>query len=346
MGRTNPHNLFCYHNLKPVTRSVCDCVGTRSRRLSYKRTYEERINKLARDLAFRFDADPLHKIDFIILFIAAREYKSVFRKFKSSETDALISECHHTYSTNADISYKTAFSKNTATHTIPVHRLKTLTYNDLFIMPRLERIMLQSSIILRSQRHMNLTYDRMLSACINQRSRRILNIGDGVSYHSSFLKRILDKLTWPAWTPQDIITVDMQPSIWQLQAEASNLKPQSSPQLLFRQMDATNMLFENHTFDLIVASFMIDDCHDHKHLLSEIRRVLRSGGICCISGHHADQALNAECLVYTMGDCHSNQSSLPDIKRICKLLDYETCDTYKNAHSWMLRLRKGNPEID
>jgi ubiquinone/menaquinone biosynthesis C-methylase UbiE len=177
-----------------------------------------------------------------------------------------------------------------------------------------------------------------LGAGIPASARTILNIGDGVPLHNSFLRRLVARADECGNSPH-IVSIDVGRDIFRLQREAIGRLAASSCTFAFHRQDARATFFRDDSFDAAVGSFMIDDCGDPLGLLRELGRVVGPGGTVCVSGHHLAPDVEADDFVHNYSDIHTEAVAVVGVIDLAARASLEVVDRLETPHAWGLVLR-------
>ena len=294
----------------------------------------EKIFAAAEYLKFRADLDPLYKQSFLTVLEAVRVHRKTFGEIPDPAIGHAVTDCLKTY----EHVRNWVLSDNQIDG--PDMEFPACTSWDQFArMSRSDRLRLQSALGRKNYRDMCEIYGYLLQS-IPTHARMIFNAGDGTPLEHSFLSQMFPLLEKRQETVH-VVSVDIRPAIFDLQAEAANEYRGSNVTMSFHCMDGRRTIFAEDVFDCTVASFMIDDCNDQLSLFRELGRVTKREGVICISGHHLDEENPADDLVHNFADLHhisghpATFASACDFARTASL---HVVTQRRNPHAWGLVL--------
>jgi SAM-dependent methyltransferase len=301
-----------------------------------KAGFEAAIVTAAEHLAWRVDIDPLLKHDFLLVRDAVEIFRSRHGAFAGSATDRLFRHCFATYQQARALALSAA-------STFPeCHEADTITsYEVLCGLPRSRRLSLQSTLIRRNEADMSAVYDFIVGG-VTEDAAVLLNVGDGVAWHSSFLARIVERMQ-DSETRRHIISIDISPDIYDLQKEVVRNAAGSTCTFAFHQLNVCATWFADGVIDCAVGSFMVDDCRDQPAMLRELRRIVKPDGTICLSGHHLAAGTPADAFVHNFGDLHhlSGHPVTPaDVRRMLAAAQLPIQDEVELPHAWGTIVRR------
>jgi len=132
--------------------------------------------------------------------------------------------------------------------------------------------------------------------------KRILEVGCGDGYGSAYLAKIADKVTGIDYEEEAILPAQNK---------------YKAPNLNFLSMDATNLQFENNTFDTVCSFQVIEHIPEEKILLylSEIKRVLKTVGEFYLSTLNLAHSIKSP-KTYKKNPAHCKEFRLTELKEL------------------------------
>lgn len=317
-------------------RGVVPLLSFVNGRLDDRQRAESAIRCVAEDLVGRIDIDPVLKHDFLLLLAARRHYCHLFGHFVDPALDELCDRCSVTYNHIRQLAFA---ERDGFRGSLPPESLRT--YEQFAALPRYDRLCLQAHLIRQNATEMRQVYEFLANICAPQKGT-LLNIGDGVQFNDSFLRRLAAQMHRD-FLRCHVFTVDLSAGIFRLQREASVALRTLKGTFSFLQMDGSAMPFLPEVFDAAVGSFMFDECDDQQALLHELRRVLKLGGRACLSGHHLDALLPADHFVHNFGDAHEvhgRPTTFRDVLHVAANAKLSVLRSLQLAHAWTVELIK------
>ena len=301
-------------------------------------TWERAIRLLSDRLVFNYDLDPLRKFEFFVLFDAIAAFNAAYPGYhvvmrqhyeRGRETYNAIMRLIRMQSSDGNRNIRASKVLS-----------KTVAFEDFVRMSRYDRILIQAHIVSVIRHDMDKIYQAMTDAARDFTGPSILNVGDGVPLPASFLFRLINAGILKNMAGTRILTIDKNHSLRNLENEFRTTYGKGCAGFGFKIMDAMNLSGVNEKYDLIMASYMIDDCLDHEVLMSELQRVAKKGGVICVSGHNVSTTFDAERWVNAPGDLHIHQCTPPTLLSIGRRLRMKVIRRRTNEHAYMVVFQK------
>ncbi|MDQ7781832.1 MAG: class I SAM-dependent methyltransferase [Desulfomonilaceae bacterium] len=294
----------------------------------------QKILSAAECLMFRADMDPFYKHSFLTVLEAVRLHRKIFGEIPQPTIRNAVADCLWTYE---HVRNWVLTEAQTERHDIETPECPSIDHFKR--MTRRERLSLQLSIAKKTYGDMCEIYRYVLDS-IPEDACMVFNVGDGTPLTHSFLSQMVPVLKQRRETVH-VVSVDVRPTIYDLQRESVGEHAQSNVTLAFHCMDARKTIFARNVFDCTVASFMIDDCDDHPALFRELGRVTKPHGLICVSGHHLDEKNPLDDLVHNFGDLHHISGHPATFSSACedaRKAGLHTKMSKQTPHAWALVL--------
>ena len=316
-------------------REVADLYHYVKRRDKKSQTVlSQKMFAAAEYLMFRADMDPFYKQSFLTVLEAVRLHRKTFGEIPDPAVRNAVGDCLKTYEV-----VRNWVLSEAQTDQRDIESPECPSLDDFKRMTRSERLRLQSSVAKKSYNDMCEIYRYVLES-IPADARMMFNVGDGTPLKDSFLSQMVPFLKKQRETVH-VVSVDIRPTIFDLQAEAVAEYAQSNVTMAFHCMDGRRTIFSSNVFDCTVASFMIDDCDDHLSLIRELGRVTKTEGLICLSGHHLDDESPPDNLVHNFADLHHISGHPATFASACEHAKNSGLNIKRqkeNSHAWALVL--------